>query len=90
MVRLLERNYKLSPKAVGPSKVIRQLHGNKFEVHDSLLNSVEIVHCNQFIKTEAFADPSLVHCAQLDKANTAPNVNIFTNTTHEYNLRTRN
>ncbi len=50
-VRHPDRTSKLSPKFSGPCSVVRQLHGNKFEVHDPLLNTAEIVHSDRLVKT---------------------------------------
>ena len=101
MVRLPERNSKLSPKFVGPRLVVRQLHGNKFEVHDPFLNTVDVVHSDRLKKTRARTEPWLVDCADLDNAivrtpnttslNTTDRNAVSTNNaSHGYNLRSRN
>lgn len=85
-IRQPDRISKLSPKFSGPCSVVRQLHGNKFEVHDPLLNTVEIIHSDRLVKTNAQINSS--------SESTAPNqvTNQNTNKTskkHRYNLRSR-
>jgi len=88
MVHLPEWNSKLSPKFVGPCLVVRQLHGNKFEVHDPFLNTTEVVHCDRLKKTRARTDPSLVDVADLNNAFVhIPTTNAAS---HGYNLRSHN
>ncbi len=88
IVRLPERNSKLSPKFIGSRLVVRQLHDNKFEVHVPLLNIVDVVHSDWLKKTRVQTNPSLVDCTNLDNA-----IVRTTNTTptdiasHRYNLR---
>ena len=96
MVRLPERSSKLSPKFVGPRLVVRRLHGNKFEVHDPFLNTVEVVHNDRLKKTRAQPQTGLVDCADTDNAivrtpNTASDVTRDSPViSHRYNLRSRN
>ncbi len=52
-IRQPDRISKLSPKFSDPCSVVRQLHGNKFEVHDPLLNTAEIIHIDRLVKTNA-------------------------------------
>ncbi len=44
MLRVPQKNSKLSPKFVGPRHIARQLGGHKFKVYDIILNAYEIVH----------------------------------------------
>lgn len=85
MVRVPDRSSKLSPKFVGPRLVVRHLHGNKFEIHDPFLNTLETVHCDRLKKTCARTDPTLVECANLQTA--VHRESLPTNRSHGYNLR---
>ena len=53
MVRVPERNSKLSPKFVGPRLVVEKVQGNKFELFDPWLNTLEVVHNDRLKKTSA-------------------------------------
>ena len=87
-VHLPNRSSKLAPKFSGPRSVIRQLHGNKFEVHDPLLNNVEIVHSDRLVKTNAQINPSLENATKVQVTNQkAPNP---VAPRHGYNLRSAN
>ncbi len=90
MVRLPERNSKLSPKFVGPRLVIRKLYGNKYEVHDPLLDTVDVVYSDRLKKIRARPEPGLVDCAGLDIAVVrTPNTPDSNAISHSYNLRSR-
>ena len=91
MVRVPERNSKLSPKFVGPRLVVKQLQGNKFEILDPWLNTVDVVHVDRLKRTNAKPDLSLVETAQLcDATRLTPTKPTNTTTTsHPYNLRTK-
>ncbi len=58
IVRQPDRTSKLSPKFSGACSVVRKLHGNKSEVHHHLLNTVEIVHSDWLVKTNAQVESS--------------------------------
>ncbi len=62
MLRVQERNSKLSPKFVGPRQIVRQLRGHKVEIYDLILNAYEIVHADRLKKRRA---PSLRALIQL-------------------------
>ncbi len=81
MVRLPERSFKLSPTFFGPRLVVRQLHGNKSEVHDSIFNTVDVVHSDRLKKTRAQTDPSLVDCVDLDNTIARTTYTTSANTT---------
>ncbi len=51
MLRVPERNSKLSPKFVGPLQIVRQLGGQKFEIYDLIFNAYEIVHADRLKRT---------------------------------------
>ncbi len=53
MLRVPERNSKLSPKFVGPRQIVRQLGCHKFEIYDLIFNANEIVHADRLKKTSA-------------------------------------
>ncbi|MPC69395.1 hypothetical protein E2C01_063618 [Portunus trituberculatus] len=90
MVRVPEINSKLSPKFVGPRLVVKQINENKFELFDPWLNTLEVVHNDRLKKTIAKLDLTLVESAKLDTAIRLDSSNSQTNTTHSYNLRSRN
>ncbi len=86
MVKVPERNSKLAPKFVGPRLVVKQLHGNKFDILDPWLNTLETVHCDRLKRTNAKPDLALVDTANLCNAT---RLDATTNHTHSYNLRYR-
>ncbi len=51
MLRVPERNSKLSPKFKGPRQIFRQLGGHKFEIYDLIFNAYEIVHADRLKRT---------------------------------------
>ena len=92
VVALSERNSKLSPKFVGPRLVVKQINDHKFELFDPWLNTLEVVHNDRLKKTSAKPDVALVESARLSTA-TRLDTNSSkpqTNTSHPYNLRSRN
>ncbi len=91
MVRVPERNSKLSPKFVGPRQIVRQLGGHKFKIYDLIFNAYEIVHADRLKKTSA--QPEVPDSTLTESANTAVSpqpddvLSIFPS--HDYNLRPR-
>ncbi len=91
MLRVPERNSKLSPKFVGPRQIIRQLGFHKFEIYDLILNAYEIVHVDRLKKTSA--QPEVPDSTLAESANTAVSpqpddvLSIFPS--QDYNLRPR-
>ena len=92
MVQVPTRDSKLAPKFVGPRLIVREGNGNKFEVFDPFLNTVDTIHCDRLKKTRAtdvkFADYAY------EPYNLPPPVpsTSSTNTqqpTRRYNLRSR-
>ncbi len=53
MLRVIERNSKLSPKFVCPRQIVRQLGAHTFEICDLILNAYETVHAERLKKTSA-------------------------------------
>ena len=95
MVKVPERRSKLSPKFVGPRLITKQLHGNKFEVFDPWLNTLQVIHSDRLKKTKAQSKMDQVGTANLDDAvrlDSEPSRDTSTKTTnqHRYNLRPRN
>ena len=86
MVQVPDRNSKLEPKFVGPRLVVNQLHGNKVEVLDPWLNTLEVIHCDRLKRTNVKPDLSLVETANLSNAT---RIDKTPNQTHSYNLRSR-
>ncbi len=68
MLRVPERNSKLSLKFGGPRHIVRQL-GQKFEICDLILNAYEIVHADNLKKTSA--QPEVPDSNLTESANTA-------------------
>ena len=93
MVRVPERNSKLSPKFVDPRLIVEKVQGNKFELFDPLLNTLEVVYNDRLKKTSAKTDLSLVDTTRMGNAirlDTTTSSDCTTNTSHPYNLRSRN
>ena len=86
MVKVPERTAKLSPKFIGPRLVVDKLHGNKFQVLDPLLNTLETIHSDRLKETTIKPDLSLVD-TYLEKATQRSSDQGRTN--HNYNLRSR-
>ncbi len=85
MVRVPERESKLSPKFLGPRSVIHNLEGNKFVVWDPSIRTSETVHADRLKLTKAvpadgepLPSPSAVHNNRPISPNPPP-----------YNLRPR-
>lgn len=86
-VRQPDRISKLAPKFSGPCSVVRQLHGNKFEVHDPILNTVEVIHSDRLVKTNAQISSSSLESTTPNKVTNQGTTN--PSETHRYNLRSR-
>ncbi len=52
MLRVPERNSKLSSKFVGPRQSVRQIGGHKFKIYDLILNAYEIVQADRLKKIQ--------------------------------------
>ena len=96
MVKVPERHSKLSAKFIGPRLIVTRLQGNKFEVLDPWLNTLEVIHSDRLKRTQAKTDPILakkINIANATRLNPAPsNTNTHTplkGNTHTYNLRSR-
>jgi len=89
MVRVPERSSKLSAKFVGPRLIVNQLQGNKFELFDPLLNTLETVHSDRLKGTNVKLNVDLAATAKLCDATRLDTPNSQTNPTHTYNLRSR-
>ena len=89
MVQVPERRSKLSPKFIGPRLVIRQLHGNKFEVFDPSLKTLEIIHSDRLKRTQAKTELGMVDTADLADAVRLDSTSSSTINTHNYNPRSR-
>ena len=92
MVRVPERNSKLSPKFVGPRLVVKQINENKFELFDPFLNTLEVVHNDRLKKTIVKPNLNLVDSAHLTSATRldTDSSNSQSEPSHSYNLRSRN
>ena len=60
MIQVPESNSKWSPKFVGSHLIIQQLKGNKFEILDPWLNTLDVVHNDRLKRTSAKPDRTLV------------------------------
>ncbi len=90
MLRVPERNSKLSPKFVGSRQIVRQL-GHKFEIYDLIFNAYEIVHADRLKKTSP--QPEVPDSTLTESANTAvspqPDNDLSIFPSQDYNLRPR-
>ena len=96
MVQSHNRTSKLDPKFLGPRLVTKQLTGNKFEILDPWLQTLEVVHSDRLKKTSAKPDLALAETVNTSDAirlgsgtSVAPSQQTPTNTPHTYNLRSR-
>ncbi len=78
MIQQPERNSKLSPKFVGPYRVVRYIHGNKFEVMEPKTNITLVAHSDRLKLIKSSADSPV----------TDPSMPIESNA-HSYNLRSK-
>ena len=89
MIRVLERRSKLSQKFVGPRLIVQKLKGNKFEILDPWLNTLDVVHNDRLKRTSAKPDLSSVDIARICTATRLDNTKLPTTPSHTYNLRYR-
>ncbi len=84
MVRVPEKSSKLSSKFVGPRLVVKQIQGNKSQLLDPWLNTLEIIHSDRLKMTSAKPDLALV-----EKVNLCDATRLETDSSklHSYNLR---
>ena len=73
MFQVPDRSSKLAPKFVGPRLVVGEKHGNKFEVLDSFLQTLNVIHSDRLKKIRVTA-PQLAACAQLPKTYWPTNI----------------
>ncbi len=78
MVRVPERSSTLSAKFVGPRLVVKQLHGNKFDLFDPWLNTLKVIHSDRLKRTSA--KPDLVNLCDATRLETD------SSKLHSYNL----
>ena len=93
MVKVPERRSKLSAKFVGPRLIVTKLQGNKFEVLDPSLNTLEIIHSDRLKRTQVEIDCNLGEASPITNATRltpAPSNTPSNTPTHTYNLRKRN
>ena len=91
MMKVPERNSKLSPNFVGPRLVVREVSQNKFELLDPVLNTLDVVHVDRLKKVNANTDLSLVEAAKRCDTTRLDTTNSNSNTkpSHSYNLRSQ-
>ncbi len=68
----------------GPRLVVKQLHGNKFELFDPWLNMLEVIHSDSLKRTSAKPDLALVETVNLCDAT---RLETDSSKLHSYNLR---
>ena len=88
MVLASERRSKLSPKFIGPRVIVKQLHGNKFEVLDPLTNTTQHIHNDHLKRTDTplpTTNPARTQTQSLPKADDQGK----SSPTHSYSLRQR-
>ena len=89
MIQQSERNSKLSPKFVGPYKVVRYIFGNKFEILDPQTNTTLVAHSDR-LKLFASSDtPVTDPVIPVEDANMEHECPSESRTSHSYNLRSR-
>ncbi len=60
MIQHPERRSKLSPKFIGPYRVVRYIHGNKFEVMEPNSNVTFVVHSDRLKLVQISSDSPMV------------------------------
>ncbi len=88
MIQRLERMSKLSPKFVGPYRIIRYVYGNKYEVMEPNTNVTLVIHSDRLKKMPSCPNsPLAVDSIPKEQANTHREQ--VTQASHTYNLRPR-
>ncbi|MPC21304.1 hypothetical protein E2C01_014286 [Portunus trituberculatus] len=86
MVQGPPRESKLSPKFIGPRLIVSKGNGNKSEVFDPPLSTVEKVHSDRLKKTKT-SDPALdSHTCIPTSPPPTPAIPPTSHPTHSYNL----
>ncbi len=89
MIQQPERMSKLSPKFVGPYKVVRYAYGNKFEVMEPNTNVILVIHSDRLKKMPpCFDSPLAADRVPKEKADTHLE-QVTQQASHTYNLRPR-
>ncbi len=78
---------RVTAKFVGPRLVVKQVQGNKFEILDPSLNTLEIVHCDRLKRTGDKPDLALVDIARMCDATRLDTAKFQNTQAHSYNLR---
>ena len=72
---------------MGPRLIVKQLQGNKFELFDPLLNTLETVHSDRLKGTNVKPNVDLAATAKLCDATRLDMASSQTIPKHTYNLR---
>ena len=86
MIRVPERNSKLSPKFVVPRLIVQQLKDDMYEILDPWLNKLDMVHTDKLKRTSAKPELTLVDTARKCTATRLDHTKLPNNSSHTYNL----
>ena len=82
MIRVPERNSKLSSELMGPRIIVQQLKGNMVELLDPCFNTLNVVHNDRLKRTSAKPDLTLVDTARKSTVIRLDNTRLPTNPYH--------
>ncbi len=89
MIQQPERISKLSPKSVGPYRMVRYVYGNKFEVMEPNTNVTLVIHSVRLKKMPSCSDsPLAADSVPKEQADTHLE-QVTQQASHSYNLRPR-
>ncbi len=89
MIQQPERKSKLSPKFVGPYRIVRYVYGNKFEVMQPNTNITLVIHSHRLKKIPSPSDsPLAADSVSVEQADTHTE-KVTQQASHTYNLRPR-
>ncbi len=89
MIQQPERKSKLSPKFMGPYRIVHYIYGNKFEVMEPNTNVTLVIQSDRLKKMLSCSDsPLAADNVPVDQSETH-RVQVTQQASHTYNLRPR-
>ncbi len=90
MIRQPERVSKLSPKFVGPYRIVCYVYGNKLEVMEPNTNVTLVIHGDRLKKMPSCSDSPLAEDSVPEEQANTRREQVTQQASHTYNLRPRN
>ncbi len=89
MIQQPERMSKLSPKFVGPYRIVRSVYGNKFEVMGPNTSVTLVIHSDRLKKMPSCSNSPLAADTVPKEQGNTRREQVTQQTSHTYNLRLR-